>query len=348
MPTGITQPNFNPLLTAIQNDQRQESVDRELNQRDRNLDLQTRRVNAEEFRIRRAESTRALEERGLRADVEFRETQTAQAQREYLMDSVRLSMGGIARSLQNVLGDEEPDDNALGDLFSRVGAGRQAFEGTVFEAGFAEMANSLGDGNFDEFSNLVQENSAAIFQLTEEDSLEEEIGRVRLEQERAKLREIERNEEIEIQEHQESEAAAMDQSARILTLIDGMLNNDSGLRGSTGKDRSLPEVFGDEKKIFKADLAELENLLTLDNLSLMTGVLSESDIQILRNAASGIDVAAGAERMKDKLNEIRNRISNSSNLVSVLGMGYVPVGTIVKNSSGREAQVLPGGDLRVL
>jgi hypothetical protein len=73
----------------------------------------------------------------------------------------------------------------------------------------------------------------------------------------------------------------------------------------------------------QADVEALGDLLTLNNMERMTGVLSESDIDILRKAATGgLDLRAGSPQFKNSLRRIVGAISNSA---KVKGFDLSPV-----------------------
>jgi hypothetical protein len=55
-------------------------------------------------------------------------------------------------------------------------------------------------------------------------------------------------------------------------------------------------------------LDELKNLLTMGNLGRMSGVLSQSDIELIASAASGLDLRMSDEAAKQKLNQITRRL----------------------------------------
>jgi hypothetical protein len=58
----------------------------------------------------------------------------------------------------------------------------------------------------------------------------------------------------------------------------------------------------------EVSLNELKNLLTMGNLGRMSGVLSQSDIDLIASAASGLDLRMSDEAAKQKLNEITMRL----------------------------------------
>jgi len=94
---------------------------------------------------------------------------------------------------------------------------------------------------------------------------------------------------------------------RALAVAQRMANNTDGMAGATGLDASLPSLRAPTRE-FEADLKELTSLLTMANLGRLTGVLSNSDILLIANSASGIDPKAGESRMKASLSEIEGRL----------------------------------------
>lgn len=100
---------------------------------------------------------------------------------------------------------------------------------------------------------------------------------------------------------------------RAYSLVSNLLSPDrqNSIKAAAGPiDAMMPTFFGKTADV-EADLSELQNLLTLDNLDRMTGVLSESDIKLLANAASGIDLKASQDRMVSKLREIQGRLASA-------------------------------------
>jgi hypothetical protein len=59
---------------------------------------------------------------------------------------------------------------------------------------------------------------------------------------------------------------------------------------------------------FTNDISYLQDLSTLENLGRMTGVLSESDIALLRQAATGINLKSDANELKLKLRDLNKKI----------------------------------------
>lgn len=70
---------------------------------------------------------------------------------------------------------------------------------------------------------------------------------------------------------------------------------------------------------FRNDLQFLQDIATMENLGRMTGVLSQSDIQLLAQAATGIDLSSEPEIVQQRLRLIRERIKNK-----LIERGYTP------------------------
>jgi hypothetical protein len=92
----------------------------------------------------------------------------------------------------------------------------------------------------------------------------------------------------------------------VVNQADAILNNEDFISSLTGTRGMLPAVPGTTG--FDAEVAfdRLKNTLTLGNLDKMSGVLSESDIKILRSAAGGLEAGMSEQSFRDRLQEIRS------------------------------------------
>lgn len=111
--------------------------------------------------------------------------------------------------------------------------------------------------------------------------------------------------------------AAVFQS-RAISLLKKVLDNPelNDVVGSIegGDSAFLPRSDGEAEAI--ADITEIADILTADNLKLMTGVLSETDIKILRNLGSGaLNRKRGEKRFREDVEELLKRLS--SNILDV-------------------------------
>lgn len=94
---------------------------------------------------------------------------------------------------------------------------------------------------------------------------------------------------------------------RTSQLVNELLENENGIRAISGFfDELTPNILGNSRNA-QAALDELKNMLTVDNLGLMSGVLSETDIKILRDVgASGL--AGDQERIISTLKKMKDAL----------------------------------------
>lgn len=121
-------------------------------------------------------------------------------------------------------------------------------------------------------------------------------------------------------EAQEQRRLKEQEADRTIGLIDRLLKSED-LGSISGASTTVPVVGA--AQAFTArdelnDLKALSNLLTMGNLGRMSGVLSESDIRLIANAASGIEVGeygtpVSESRLREILREIRQRMTNRQN-----------------------------------
>jgi hypothetical protein len=86
---------------------------------------------------------------------------------------------------------------------------------------------------------------------------------------------------------QQKTEKASQQKELMLSIVDRLLKNKDGLNSIYGPiDNIIPNTF-DTTREAETDMAQLTNILTADNLDLMSGVLSETDIKIIAGVAGG-------------------------------------------------------------
>jgi hypothetical protein len=116
-----------------------------------------------------------------------------------------------------------------------------------------------------------------------------------------------------VTETTEAEAAkrmATDEAEFALETTQRLLANRGGMASAVGTVDTMFPTFGEDAANFERDLESLGSLLTLGNLKRMTGVLSESDIKLLRDAATGnLDLSQGEGRLYDVLTRIEGHLS---------------------------------------
>ena len=147
--------------------------------------------------------------------------------------------------------------------------------------------------------------------------------------------------QAKVDEQKSRDSMIMLETQRVAELAAKLLGNESGLAGATGPISSLIPSFRQGTVDFEADIAEMKDLLTMTNLGRMTGVLSETDIKLIANAASGVNERASEGRMKEKLTEIYNRIAPA-----LIAKGITPPPLPGAGSNGRVERAAGGqGDI---
>lgn len=96
----------------------------------------------------------------------------------------------------------------------------------------------------------------------------------------------------------------------ILSLVEE-LKSDPSLSNVVGPISSkLPTLRG-ESADFEAKIKRLQSLLTLDNLGLLKGVLSDKDMEVIKSAGTALDVGMSEGGFRAELDRITSSISSS-------------------------------------
>ena len=97
---------------------------------------------------------------------------------------------------------------------------------------------------------------------------------------------------------------------RAVQLLDNILASDQ-LGDVTGSiEGAIDFRFSDAEAEIIADIDEAQNILTAENMDLMTGVLSESDIKLLKNLSSGgLNRKRGLKRFEKDAQTMRDKLS---------------------------------------
>lgn len=135
---------------------------------------------------------------------------------------------------------------------------------------------------------------------------------------------------------------------RAVDLIDRILNADelNDVLGSyEGSDESIipfggKKIRGDNESQIIADIDEVRDILTADNLDIMSGVLSETDIKIIANLAGGaFNRKRGEEGFINDVKKVREKLQNA---IGVVGGNKLPAGT---KDNGNGTFTLPNGQV---
>lgn len=169
--------------------------------------------------------------------------------------------------------------------------------------------------------------------------LQSEQDQLGLERERAAAEEDRREQkasrekttfEQEAKESERMQEAIKAEMLQVVGITNKLLNpsvySDKVFEASTGAYEGGNPLFGAAMTLgadyqdvtnFTNDISYLQDLSTLENLGRMTGVLSESDIMLLRQAATGINLKSDANELKLKLRDLNDKI-----VEKLGGMGF--------------------------
>jgi hypothetical protein len=128
---------------------------------------------------------------------------------------------------------------------------------------------------------------------------------------------------------------------KAIELLDGILGNDqiSDVLGSVEGAIDF-RLFSDAESELISDIEEAKNILTADNLSLMSGVLSESDIKILANLSGGaLNRKRTEKRFINDVTSLRDRLK-AKMIVTADDTANDRSNSIALPPSGREGGVL--------
>lgn len=129
----------------------------------------------------------------------------------------------------------------------------------------------------------------------------------------AKTRAETQTAQVKAQQQQTQVRKAQEVKSRALEVIDRLLSPQTAdaLESATGSIQGrLPSVFQSTVNV-ENDIELLRNLLTTENLDLMKGVLSESDVRMLKNlSAGGLELTSGTERVRNALSRMKEALSN--------------------------------------
>jgi len=176
-------------------------------------------------------------------------------------------------------------------------------------------------GTPDLYAGLSTQEAAIQQARDEKERLDAERGTA---EEERRQKEASREQTIFDQNREEAERmqeAIKAEMLQVVGITNKLLNpsvySDKVFEASTGAFEGGNPLFGatftlgaDYQDVtnFTNDISYLQDLSTLENLGRMTGVLSETDIALLRQAATGINLKSDANELKRKLRDLNNKI----------------------------------------
>lgn len=129
---------------------------------------------------------------------------------------------------------------------------------------------------------------------------------------------------------------------RAVELLTSIINSPD-LGDVTGSIEGAYDIrpFSDDESALIADIEEAGNILTSDNLSLMSGVLSETDIKILKNLAGGALIRTrGEARFRADVAKMRDKLASQLIVTADEAEEKREASTKKGAPSGREGGVL--------
>lgn len=114
------------------------------------------------------------------------------------------------------------------------------------------------------------------------------------------------------QTEEEKKQSSIDMANEALTVIDQVVKHPNFSNAVGTVDTMLPTVRGETQDVINMAM-RLNSLLTVDNLKLMSGVLTDRDIKFLTDVASGLNITEngikGSEKgVRKRLDEIAGKI----------------------------------------
>lgn len=94
-----------------------------------------------------------------------------------------------------------------------------------------------------------------------------------------------------------------------LQSVDALLNH-PGLDAAVGASSVLPTIPGGEAADFETLLESFVGSLTMENMGQMKGVLSDSDIKMIKAASSGLDIKMSEKAFMRRLQDIKKRLED--------------------------------------
>lgn len=131
-------------------------------------------------------------------------------------------------------------------------------------------------------------------------------------------------------------------------LLDNILANPqlANVIGPLEGRNPLTGILDEEETDAIADINQAQNILTSDNMDLMTGVLSESDIKLLKNLSSGaLDRTRSEKRFREDTQKLRDTLASKlvETVNDVAGAAAAAEGGLPVVTSQEQFDALPPG-----
>lgn len=116
---------------------------------------------------------------------------------------------------------------------------------------------------------------------------------------------------LKLAEGQKQKTKSSNLKNEALRIVNNLLDNQQGVKAVVGPvDSWIPTVYPSSLKA-TTDINQLRSILTAENLGLMSGVLSESDIKIIAGiAGGGLDMGGDHSRFIEELSRMKQTLMN--------------------------------------
>ena len=253
----------------------------------------------------------------------FKNDQTKQIMRDTLINSLQnpeqrdqiIAQG--AEAIRAAGGDPKYLSQAIGDSTEDFERGAIPFLASLDDqgSGFAKTYMEMKPQQPERMSPYQQAQIEGKNQDRELRRQEIELRRLESEQKRAKTSQEQeaKSQQIEQKRKEVDEAKAQDKTridngintaTQNKQVIDDLLNNDDYMSSITGYTGRIPAVTttGVEAEAY---LDNIKNSMTIDNLGVMSGPLTDKDIQIIASASSRLRSGMSETALKKELNTIK-------------------------------------------
>jgi hypothetical protein len=133
----------------------------------------------------------------------------------------------------------------------------------------------------------------------------------------------------------------------VIGLVDEVLNNPN-LSDMLGPIESRLPTLRESTADVEAKAATLKSLLTLENMGIMKGVLSDSDMKVIAQASSSLNERGSVKAYKAELNKIKAkmqaRLNSPARPAAVAPSEAAPQGQIWVADKNGDVGALPEGE----
>ncbi|MGL5566986.1 MAG: phage DNA ejection protein [Plesiomonas sp.] len=88
------------------------------------------------------------------------------------------------------------------------------------------------------------------------------------------------------------------------------LRSSKGLSSAVGWQSAAPTIPGSQSADFETKFEQLQGMLTLENMGIMKGVLSDSDIKMIKAASAGLNLGMSEKEFKNRLGVIERKLES--------------------------------------